>query len=112
MDRAIVKLNALSDTDWTGTKNNDLFLFFVFVFLNKLLRFIFIIIGRIEVRSLCRKFRSTGINHFVGSETRMLDLLAGKLFNGLIKETKFLCGEVLLIGQLAFRKLLLHMNEI
>ncbi|MPN21319.1 hypothetical protein SDC9_168698 [bioreactor metagenome] len=59
MYRAVVKLNTLTNTDWTGTKNHH----FLPVRYDN---FIFCSIGRVIIWSVGFKLCSTGINHFVG----------------------------------------------
>ena len=49
MHRGIIKLHALTDTDWTGAKHDDLLSVFDY-------RFIFFLIGGIKIRNITFKF--------------------------------------------------------
>ena len=90
---AEVKLDTLSDTDRTGTKDED---FFAVVCLDG---FVFAAEYRIVVRCLCGKFCGTGIYHFVGCcdavcITHVFDLffgLSGQACDHVVREFDAFC---------------------
>ena len=58
MNRTIVKFDPLSDTDWSGSKNNDRIFSLRF-------HLIFTAISRIIIRSVRFKLSGTSIYHFI-----------------------------------------------
>ena len=77
MNRAVVELDALTDTDGAGAENDNFFPAGVLTG-NKFLRFIFIVIGRIEVRRFGLEFGGAGINHLVSGIADSRKLLTGE----------------------------------
>ena len=63
VDRAIVKLNALTDADGAGAENKDLLLVGVAALGNERLRFVVLVVGGVEIRRLGGKFCGAGIDH-------------------------------------------------
>ncbi len=99
MNRRIIELYTLTYSYRTGAYNdNPAF----FASADKLLSFIvfLIVISRIEIRCLRRKFRRTGINHFINGVSAEVKRITRKFFDFTIGITQLLTAEILLARDL------------
>ena len=96
--RTVVELDTLSDTDRTGTEYDNLFLVAVLTF-DELFCFVFVVIGRIEVRCLCLELACAGINHLINGMAVHRAFLTGNTLNGCIQIAVLLCQQVQIFGQ-------------
>ena len=102
VDRAVVKLNALADTDGAGAKDQHLLLFGVAALGNKLLGFVVLVEGGVEIGRLGGKFRSAGIDHLERcSGVFGQGVHTGQALDGLIQEAELLGAQVLFSRQFA-----------
>ena len=72
---SVVELNTLADSNRARTEYDNR-LFITILFLNKLLRLVFLIECGIEIRSLGVKLGGAGINHFINGKHGLADFLA------------------------------------
>ena len=111
MDGSVVELDALTDTDRTGTEYDDR-LFVALSLGDELLRLVFLIKGGIEVRRFGGKLSRAGVDHLVDRGTRIIDLAAGQLGDGLVEEAGLFGGEIELVGQIAFFELFGDVDDV
>ena len=107
----VVELDTLTDTDRTGAEYDD-GLFAVVVLFDKLLRFVLLVEGRIEVRRLRFKLGSAGVYHFIYRIKRLLHRLTGQLLDRLVEEAVFLGAEIELVRQLSALQLIGEVDKI
>ena len=111
MDRSIVKLNSLPDTDGAGTKYNHLFLI-AGIALQKLRSLILLVIGGIEIGGLGGKLRRAGVHHLIDRIEGGCNLLAGQTADNLVGEAQLFGPPVGLKGVVSLGKLLFHTDQI
>ena len=109
--RAVVELDALTDSDRTGAEY-DYLLLVGGVLLDELSRFILAVEGVVEVRSACGELSRAGIYHLVDCKAALLYLLTGNALDGAVEVAVFLRHVVLFLGQLALSQPLLELNEV
>ena len=78
----------------------------------ELSRFVFIVIGRIEIRRLCCKFRRAGIYHLEDGMPLIRNGLPGHLFDHFIQERHFFRLQIELIRQGFCLKTSFHLDNI
>ena len=113
VNRAIVKLDSLSDPNGAGAKNQHLF------WRIGLYRLILASVYGIVIGSVCLKFRSAGIHHLVGGHdpiviAELLNLLlafSGKSSNHAVRKLDPLCLLKQLHGKRPFAQRLLHLHQ-
>ena len=102
VDRAIVKLNALTDADGAGAENKDLLLVGVAALGNERLRFVVLVVGGVEIRRLGGKFCGAGIDHLErGLRGLGQGVHARQTLDRFVEETEPLGIQVLFRRQLA-----------
>ncbi len=111
VNRAVVELDALTDTDGAGAENDNFFPAGVLTG-NKLLRFVFIVIGRIEVRRFGLELGGAGINHLVSGIPDSRKLLTGETGDRRIEIAHLLGLHIFFEGQFALFQFLVHLNKV
>ena len=111
MNRAVVKLDALTDTNRAGTEDDNLFTAGI-LSCNKLSRFVFIVIGGVEVRSFCLELSRTGINHLVACIPYCGQFLTGEPGNGGIQIAHLLGADIFFQRQFAVFQFSIHPDEV
>ena len=113
VDRAIVEFDALADADGAGAENENLLLFGVAALGNKLLSFVVLIEGGVEIRRLGGKFSGTGIDHLKGRNgVRGQRIHTGQAFDGLIQEAELLGVQILFGRQFAIFQAHLDISQV
>ncbi len=110
MDRRIVKLDALSDTDGTGAKDDDPFFAAVFAG-DKFGRFVLIVACGVKIRRLRFKFGRAGVDHFVNAAARVGDFLAADAGNRRIGIAGALGGKIERVIQRSGGERLFHVAD-
>ena len=107
MNRAVVELNALTDTDRTGAKYHNLLLAGCRLDLG------FLIKGGVIIGRFCLKFCRTGINGLVYRHAcQTAHFLFGQTLNHLIGKAHLLCCQIQrLIQLLCLLQCMLHVND-
>ena len=108
VNRAVVELDTLTDTDGTGAQNQYLLL------TGRRLDLVFVVEGRVVVRGLSVELCCTGINRLVDRQAlERTDLLTGQLLDGLVEEAHLLRAQVQLLIQLgSLSQLVLHVYNV
>ena len=117
MDRAVVELDALTDADGAGTKDQNLLLFAFggFLALDKGGSLVVLVVGGVEVGGAGGKLGGAGINHLVaGVQLLGQNLHLSQTLDGLIHKAHLLGGTVQLGAQhaVAAAQLQLHVGQI
>ena len=106
--RAVVELDALTDADGAGTKDQHLFLFGLalgggcgFLLGNELRGFVVAVVGGVEVGGVGRELGGAGVHHLEAGAVVLHGELVhlGQTLDGLILEAVLLGGLVLFLGQ-------------
>ena len=108
VNRAVVELDALTDTDRAGTKYQNLLL------AGRRCNLGLLIIGGVVIRGLCLELGGAGINHLVYRQTlNIRNVLAGQLLDGLVEEAHLLGADVQIgVDLVSCSQFLLHVDDV
>ena len=108
VNRAVVELDALTDTDRTGAKYQNLLL------AGRRCNLGLLIVGGVVIRGLCLELSGTGINHLIYRQTlNVRNVLAGQLLDGLVEEAHLLGADIQIgVDLISCSQLLLHVDDV